>query len=537
MIIDLEMIWIVLNLYSISGVNSFTCLEFDFLMQRDYFFVPIQSSYLSLKNAIESIETDQCSEVKALVDLISMSAELSGRSYNEIPSIKDLSLKYANFVSYHQNTDIMQIFESGWGLALTSAMRKAAGILRPVLGRREDVSFGCAVVHRHMSSTRATIEEFPGELSRLNVLLPVGEKLRDLAISGKRCGVESAVSLLGLARGVMQVLKGIDERFTNDSEMKRKVLGPILGLVKDLIGGINPIRLVAMSSPLMDILYSFVEITESRNFSSPSVILSPRDGTSKALIFGFDCGPEDLKFLKSVISITRRKDEKECKVLSPTDYDTKFGDSLSELKAFKLSKKCEAATVIESLIHLIDTDEWPDLSRKYSNEWLYLQSINSNWHEHLVKGWGEATAAVLSILEEKAKKSNLKPKRNPAHCNTQETLDFTNWVSSTYLKNENVKLIEAAEFLTKAVSFLISVNPDCSVELAIAYAVSIEIFADLLSRETVNESFKHKVAAQDLSSVIETIWQTIAGEKLYDVISNKLPLFRVMQRYWARLSN
>ena len=443
---------------------------------------------------------------------------------NNIPSIKELSRSIlvktstpSTLVSYPDH------------LALLGALRKLANVLRPAIGRREDVAFKCAAIHRHIASTRALVQDFPGELERRHVLLPIGERLRDLAISGVRCGVESAVTVAAISRSWLQVAE-LNRNQTRDlfpashdpsSNPRLRSVSPLFSLIDRYVEGIDTLRLTAMASPLFDMLHNLARFLHVRDSSLiPTVLLAPREAPGQSAIFGFDCGEAGEKF----------------RVLF---MDWQNGSVLTDtLLKFPLPKTCEAGQAVQAFLRLSTQPaaEWPELNRKLSGPWILLQSVNANWHYDLVD-WGEAISVSLRESHTAAISAGLQPNRWPLYCKTSEVKQYREWLSDEYLVRTSSSAVNDDEWEARAVAnsieFLASIHPDCSVELATAYAAVSDSFIRMLYKD---KALLRDVLQRDLSSIVETIWQTIAGEKLLDVIANPMPLFELMARYW-RVAN
>ncbi|KAF4716968.1 hypothetical protein FOZ63_020945, partial [Perkinsus olseni] len=116
-------------------------------------------------------------------------------------------------------------------------------------------------------------------------------------------------------------------------------------------------------------------------------------------------------------------------------------------------------------------------------------------------------------------------------------------LSAAYLSTELPAGDEGiSSSLPEAMSLVGSVSPDCGVAVATALQLALNHYVAILVRlghPLKAPNATHPLATQalneDVSGLVEVIWQTVAGEKLAEVLSNELPLFELMRLQWRML--
>ena len=478
------------------------------LKRIDFLFSPTEE-VLSRTRALESVLLSACPASATLATLAHLNAQLHGRSYNEIPDIEELGKVYFPSVeSFYSSNTLIEIMKSPISHQLLSASRKLATTLRAVIAMRPDVVYNCALAHRHVAATRVLVEKFPGELEMSDRLIPFGERLRDLGISRKLCGVETAATIAALTRSFVQIAAG--HLNCDQSRVDVEHFRALLDVIDSYKVGENSLRLHAMISPLFDVLQSLSGVlTRSKWESAPRSIIKPKELILQGHIPGFACEQRP-----EVSESCEEEDDDR----GPVD-------------------RCEIAEVVTAFEGLTDVKKVDNLRRP----WLFLQSINANWHDKLREsGWGFKVSHALENLSKKAREADMKPRRNPKHCRDKETSEFLDWVDNVYLKKTDLETAEASEAFARALRGVANVNPDCSVALSVAYMTAMDVISSVMSKpvcypEIGQISLFSQATRDDLATVTEIVWQTIAGEKLSDLLAHRGGLFQLMRRYWAIL--
>ncbi|KAF4684372.1 hypothetical protein FOZ60_007923 [Perkinsus olseni] len=495
------------------------------LQELEVFTTPMAELWHSVKPlSVDLAPYEACPVLPFIVEMIALLAQFYNKG-DQIPPIRQLSTAYPRSTSFMVNYPPSVIWtDTAWRRVVFELLAAVSARLRPHLGSRQDVIFECAVVHRHRAVATVAAEVHVGEL-RFSVpsyvgssLLPLGATLRDLTISSRHCPPETATAIVSTARGWLQ-LGGSEEG----------VLG-FLEVAEGWVARENPFRLLAMSSPYFEYVHA-VLVALHQQALLPARLLPPRPGAAKRgpstvdRSMGFDCG--------GVVEARRIQNE---------FLEAMVGNSTPSWPQSPGGRGCEIASVIALLAHL-PADGVASVDRTHLASWHYLQSVNSQWWRPLKSGWGLLLANALADLHARALQAGLEPRRLPKHCKSSPAVARLRDLSAAYLSTEPPAGDEGiSSSLPEAMSLVGSVSPDCSVAVATALQLALNHYVAILVRlghPLKAPNATHPLATQalneDVSGLVEVIWQTVAGEKLAEVLSNELPLFELMRLQWRML--
>ncbi|KAF4669029.1 hypothetical protein FOZ61_005165 [Perkinsus olseni] len=478
------------------------------LQELEVFTAPMAELWHSVKPvSVDLAPYEACPVVPFIVEMIALLAQFYNKG-DQIPPIRQLSTAYPRSTAFMVNYPPSVIWtDTAWRRVVFELLAAVSARLRPHLGSRKDVIFECAVVHRHRAVATVAAEVHVGEL-RFPVpryvgssLLPLGATLRDLTISSRHCPPETATAIVSTARGWLQ-LGGSEEG----------VLG-FLEVAEGWVVRENPFRLLAMSSPYFEYVHAALVALRQQPLL-PARLLPPRPGAAKRgsstvdRSMGFDCG--------GVV---------EARQIQNKFLEDMVGNSVPSWSQSTGSRGCEIASVISLLAHL-PTDG----------------SVNSQWWRPLKSGWGLLLANALADLHARAQQAGLEPRQLPKHCKSSPAVARLRDLSAAYLSTELPAGGESISSLPEAMSLVGSVSPDCSVAVATALQLALNHYVSILARlghPLKAPNATHPLATQalndDVSGLVEVIWQTVAGEKLAEVLSNELPLFELMRLQWRML--
>ncbi|KAF4677082.1 hypothetical protein FOL47_003533 [Perkinsus chesapeaki] len=459
-----------------------------------------------------------CPVAPFIIEMIALLAQLYNKG-DHIPAIRQLAVAYPRSVAFMVAYPPSVVWQDqAWRKVVVELWAAVSARLRPHLGTRQDVVFECAVVHRHRATATAVADHHTGEL-RFPVpkqlgssLIPLGYTFRDLTISSRHCPPETATAIVSAARGWLQLG------------------GPGVGVAKFLevaegwLARENPFRLLSMSSPYFEFVHAAL-VADHPQASPLARMLQPRPGTAKRghgagqKVMGFECGGVaesrriQIEFLEAMV-----------RNVPPTWSQTGRG--------------CEVASVISKLASL-PPQEVPQVDRTHLSSWYFLQSVNSQWWRPLKSGWGLLLSHTFAQLHGESLRLGFKPRRLPKHCKGSPAINRLQQLSAASLAGD---LLEDYNSLPEAMSLVASIHPDCSVAIATALQLALNCYVHRLleyGRPLKAANATHPLAAEvlteDASGVVEVIWQTIAGEKLADILSNELPLFELMRLQWKML--
>jgi hypothetical protein len=169
----------------------------------------------------------------------------------------------------------------------------------------------------------------------------------------------------------------------------------------------------------------------------------------------------------------------------------------------------EKQNVLQTLL----SQETVFIEKKFRKEWMFFQSVNANWWEWLREDrWGFRLTRALADLSIKHRQSNCLN----SCCYTPKLKTFL----SRYL--EDSATVSEGRVLSEGIELLATVDPRCSILIAVSFGLVL----DALVRTS---------PSSDGGLLLETMWQTIAGEKFTSLVSSEIPLFELMNLTWSRL--
>ena len=178
-----------------------------------------------------------------------------------------------------------------------------------------------------------------------------------------------------------------------------------------------------------------------------------------------------------------------------------------------INPNCEILRIIERLDNFTEFDQ---IDKKLKKEFLFIQSINSNWVPTLARGHGIRLIQALSQLGKRFRQG-----RVLRTCHHGDNLEFIDYLNNFQKLKENRNIDEILYF---AISNLISISSKCPIYTAAAYSLFIYStrVADRTGLVSVNE-------------LIEFEFQTIAGEKLSALLAYDVDIFGLMEIHWSLL--
>ena len=317
---------------------------------------------------------------------------------------------------------------------------------------------GCQNSHRYKASTISSLEANYTDFFSVASFFPIASRIRDISISRARCPEDTLISFMSVSRSILQVDLSTETRKSLFTEIGRSSLQ--IGLV----------RLLSVQQPVLDVLESLLLIVHNPHVEELVYVHGRLQRES--VVFGFDCG----------------------------DTNT-----------------CEVANVVTSLKSFNGTD----IDKELRNEFMFIQSINSNWFSYLRnKGWGQRLVEALQSLK-----------------GQQERLDYHCEVA-TFVREyiSNSSQFSVGEVVAFGMQLLANVDTKCTVAIATAFSLIQDgLIRALLSKHT-SEKFKSEVLSLDAGMLMEMAWQTIAGDRLSDLVSSDIPLFELMNTTWLRFT-
>lgn len=359
--------------------------------------------------------------------------------------------------------------ENRLSISFFTILRTVSSVLQRTVAGDPHFASTCAVSFRYKSSSISSIHSQYPEWSSPTSVLPIASRIRDLSITRIKCVEESLVSVISITRTIRAV--GGSSNFPH-----------LISLIQSMAQQVGIPKLLGSNVPVISALSSLVFPQPSNadlRYIGP--ISGNRRNQSIAPLFGFDCSEN-------------AKKQETCE---------------SEKNSF--TKECEVARVVGKLGCYSPS---PTLNRDLREEFTFLQSINANWYSNLNNGWGELLTRNLNTLAEKIDIS------------TTRTI-----CQDKYL--QEIDLSESSDYLiANGLEKLMSVSPHCSVLISASMALVHLGLIRLIHEAQLSPGIQESLVLNDIASILEMEWQTVAGDKLDALLTDKHGLFKIMNAAW-----
>jgi hypothetical protein len=180
----------------------------------------------------------------------------------------------------------------------------------------------------------------------------------------------------------------------------------------------------------------------------------------------------------------------------------------------------EAAAVVSKLNSAVGS--WR-IDKDLRREFLFFQSVNTDWFERFREGWGLNLTAALVGLRNRLDRT----------CPSSDCEDslFENF-SQNYLNNSIQ--IPVGETIGFGIDLLARADPRCTLLISAAFTlVQDGLVRAVTQKKNSNENITKTILNVDAGMLMEMAWQTIAGERLSELLTNKhVPIFELMHLTW-----
>ena len=185
---------------------------------------------------------------------------------------------------------------------------------------------------------------------------------------------------------------------------------------------------------------------------------------------------------------------------------------------------CEVERVVKKLESV--SPAMQSIDRELRKEFLFLQSVNANWWKPWNDLWGLRITQGLSRISHNIRARDsvgVDAKCDEGYCK----IDNSQFLDILLTNSSLVPIGEIAKF---GIELLADIDPRCTVAIATGFTL-VQL---ALTRTARSHSVNPDILASDAGMLMEMAWQTIAGDRLNDLLHNEIPLFDLMSLTWSK---
>jgi hypothetical protein len=208
--------------------------------------------------------------------------------------------------------------------------------------------------------------------------------------------------------------------------------------------------------------------------------------------------------------------------LAGTTYVLPFSHNQLHRQIILTEFDSEAQTVVS---HFKNNLNSTNIDKDFRKDFLFLQSINAGWFEAFRSGWGKKITGNLSALRKRQKvalESDHSRFPSGQECGSTVVADSCLRASTTFSIGDSLRY---------GVELLASVDTRCNVEISSAFVMIQRALMQALAGR--NDPLSEALFKEDAGMLMEMAWQTIAGDRLSDLIHHEVPIFELMYTTWS----